>query len=151
MKMPRFLSLFPLPLLLVSVAIPQAPAPAPPVAPNAPHAAEISAARQAAEAWIQLLDQGKFDQAYQQLGPEAKKISQEQWREQLAATRRKYGKLDSRIFQDTDYTTTLRGAPAGQYVILDYLCTFVSHRSSPETVVMAKTGTGWKVDGFSVE
>jgi hypothetical protein len=132
-------------------ADPNAGKPAPPLPADAPHAADIAAARQVAEAWIQLLDQGRFDEAYQQMGPTARRqISQQQWREQLKATREKSGKLDSRIFQYPNFTTTLRGAPAGEYVVLNYLCTFASHRSSPETIVMAKGAAGWHVAGFSV-
>lgn len=128
---------------------PDAVLPAHPIPPNAPHAADIRAARQVAEGWIQLLDQGKFDLAYQQMGQAARQqISEHQWKEQLKATRSRYGKLESRIFQNTDYATTLKGAPAGQYVILDYLCTFTSHQTSPETIVMAKTADGWRVAGF---
>ncbi len=130
---------------------PNASKPAPPIPADAPHAADIAAARQVAEAWIQLLDQGRFDEAYQQLGPTARRqISQAQWRQELKATREKSGKLDSRIFQYPNFTTTLRGAPAGNYVVLNYLCTFASHRSSPETIVMAKGAAGWHVAGFSV-
>jgi hypothetical protein len=159
MKRSGFATLAVLPILLAATTAfaqqqtpPPAPTPAPAIAANAPHAADIQAARQAAEAWIQLLDDGKFDQAYLQMGMTAhRQISQQQWRDQLNATRARYGTLESRIFQYPNYTTTLKNAPPGQYVVLNYLCTFSSHLTSPETVVMTKVGTGWMVAGFQVE
>ena len=134
---------------------PQAPAGAPKAAPqiaaNAPHAADIRAARQVAEAWIALLDAGKFDDAYGQMGQAARgQISVEQWKAQLKASRTKYGKLTTRAFQYTDYATTLKNAPPGQYVVLDYLCSFVSGQSAPETLVMSKVNGVWQVAGFAV-
>ena len=128
-----------------------APKPAPPIAANAPHAADIRAARQAAETWIALLDAGNFDQAYGLMGQAARaQITPDQWKAQLKASRTKYGKLASRTFQYTDYATTLKGAPPGQYVVLDYLCAFVSGKSAPETIVMAKVHGQWQVAGFAV-
>jgi hypothetical protein len=157
MKKSGFVIQIVLPVLLLSAmttfaqqqtaapAATQAPpaASAPAIPADAPHAADIQAARQ---------DDGKFDQAYQQMGMTVhRQISQEQWKQQLKATRAKSGPLESRIFQYPNYTTTLKGAPAGQYVLLNYLCTFTSHRTTPETVVMAKVSTGWIVAGFRVE
>ncbi len=138
-----------------SQGAPQAPAGAPKAAPpipaNAPHAADIRAARQVAEAWIALLDAGKFDDAYSQMGQAARnQISVDQWKGQLKASRTKYGKLATRAFQYTDYATTLKGAPPGQYVVLDYLCTFASGQSAPETIVMSKVNGTWQVAGFAV-
>ncbi len=130
---------------------PVAPKAAPPIPANAPHAADIRAARQVAEAWIALLDAGKFDDAYGQMGQAARnQISVEQWKTQLKTSRTKYGKLTTRAFQYTDYATTLKGAPPGQYVVLDYLCTFVSGQSAPETIVMSKVNGTWQVAGFAV-
>lgn len=132
-------------------AVPAAPKAAPPIPANAPHAADIRAARQVAQAWIALLDAGKFDEAYEQMGQTARdQISTDQWKDQLKASRRKYGKLSSRNFQYTDYATTLKNAPPGQYVVLDYLCVFASGQSAPETIVMAKVNGQWQVAGFAV-
>lgn len=128
-----------------------APKAAPPIPANAPHAADIRAARQVAEAWIALLDAGKFDDAYGQMGQTARnQISVEQWKTQLKASRAKYGKLTTRAFQYTDYATTLKNAPPGQYVVLDYLCAFESGQSAPETIVMSKVNGNWQVAGFAV-
>jgi len=143
-------------LVLAQQPAPPAPQPAPTIPANAPHAADIQAARQVAEAWIQLLDVGEFDQAYQELGFTARRqITQEQWRQEMKNTREKHGPLESRIFQYPNYTTTLKNAPTGQYVVLNYLCTFTSHKTAPEIIVMAKntspTDTNWHVAGFSVE
>jgi predicted membrane-bound mannosyltransferase len=126
--------------------------PAPPIPANAPHAADIKAARAAAEAWIQLLDSGRFDQAYEQMGQAARaQISQDEWKARLKTARARSGKLESRIFQNTDYTTQVKGAPVGQYVVLEYICTFATHDTARETIVMAKNNMGWHVAGFAVD
>ncbi len=132
-------------------AQPNAVAPVPAIPANPPHAAEVRGARAAADDWLKLLDAGNFDQAYQRMTVIPRtQITQSAWRDQMKAARARAGRLVSRTFQSFDFTTALKGAPVGEYVVIHYLLTFDTQHSALETVVMTRTDNAWQVAGFSV-
>jgi hypothetical protein len=59
--------------------------------------------------------------------------------------------MKSRELISADYTKTLPGAPAGEYVVIRYNTTFET-RKAVETVTPMKDMDGtWKVSGYYVQ
>jgi len=59
------------------------------------------------------------------------------------------GKLISRKVKSHQYSTSLPGAPAGQYVVIQYDTTFENKAAAVETVTpMLEKDGQWKVSGY---
>src|SRR5512143_568699 len=79
------------------------------------------AAQAAAESWLKLVDQGKYDDSWAQAAALFKgKVTREQWQQAAAGARAPLGKLVSRTLKSRQYTETLPGAPDGKYVVIQF-------------------------------
>jgi hypothetical protein len=110
-------------------------------------------AQQSAETWLQLVDSGKYAESWQDAAQLFKShVTKNQWQSALNATRLPLGKLQSRKVKSTAFTKTLPGAPDGQYVVIQYDCSFEHKQSAVETVtpMLDKDGQ-WKVSGYFVK
>ena len=107
------------------------------------------AARAAMEVWLALLDDGQFDRSWENAADAVRKaVSKEQWVKVLSDNRPKLGKLVSRTLKDTRSSTSLPGAPAGQYVSVTYDTAF-EKRKGIETLTATLDPSGqWKVTGY---
>jgi Protein of unknown function (DUF4019) len=78
-------------------------------------------------------------------------VSQDRWVQMLQAKRAPMGKLLSRTLKSAVYTTSLPGAPDGQYVVIVYESTFEHKKSAIETVTpsLGKDGQ-WRVSGYFI-
>jgi hypothetical protein len=47
-------------------------------------------------------------------------------------------------------TTTLPGAPDGEYGVLTYSAAFTNKASAVETVILARDGEQWKIVGYFI-
>lgn len=110
-------------------------------------------AQQSAESWLALTDSGKSAESWDEAAPIFKAaVTQEQWKKALAASRDPFGKLLSRKLTSATYTTTLPGAPDGEYVVLKYASSFEHKQSAIETVtpMLDKNGK-WRVSGYYIK
>ncbi len=111
------------------------------------------AAIEAAEAWLSLVDEGLYLESWR-VGARyfRKAVSQEQWAQSMVAFRKPLGKTLSRNLTSAQYTTTLPGAPDGEYVVIQYQTSFENKRSAIETVtpMLDKDGS-WKVSGYYIK
>ncbi len=107
------------------------------------------AARAAMEVWLALVDDGQFDKSWDDAASAVQKtVSREQWVKILSDHRPKLGKLLSRALKATRASTSLPGAPAGQYVVVEYDSGF-EHKKGIETVTAMIDQNGqWKVSGY---
>ena len=79
-------------------------------------------------------------------------VPREQWVSQVGAVRGPLGAVLSRGVQTSNYTTTLPGAPAGTYVIIQFATSFENRRGAVETVTPVQEADGsWKVSGYYVK
>jgi Protein of unknown function (DUF4019) len=106
------------------------------------------AAQKAAETWLALVDGGKYAESWAQASTMLKKqVTVEQWTDLTTKGRSSFGAFTSRSVNSRQYSTSLPGAPAGEYVILTFDGHFAT-RSAVETVVMVRDGDdGWRVAG----
>lgn len=119
---------------------------------RADEAAE-KAARAAAEQWLALVDQGKYTESWKGAADYFKNaVSEKQWLQSMKGAREPLGKLISRRLLSATFTTSLPGAPDGQYVVIQYATSFENKASGVETVTpMHEPDRRWRVSGYFIK
>ncbi len=110
------------------------------------------AAQKPTEAWLGLVDSGKYAESWDQAaGMFKSQVTKEQWEETVKKVRDQTGKLKSRELKSAQYSETLPNAPSGKYVVFQYGATFDSG-PAVETVAATQEKDGvWKVAGYFVK
>jgi uncharacterized protein DUF4019 len=125
----------------------------PPQAPSSPHADDERKARERADAWLSLVDQGQYAESWDA----AAKLFQsstgkDKWENALERGRTPLGKSSQRKLRAAEYKTQLDGAPAGEYVVVHYDSAFENKPTVREIVTLRKQADrSWKVAGYSIE
>ncbi len=110
-------------------------------------------AQQSSDAWLALVDSGKYDDSWQEASqPFKASVTKEQWQNAMRASRDPLGKMLSRKLKSATYTKTLPGAPDGEYVVIQYESSFEHKQSAVETVtpMLDKDGK-WRVSGYYIK
>ncbi len=107
----------------------------------------------AAEEWLALVDQGEYEESWQEAATLFKSaVTVEQWQQALNASRKPLGELESRQLKGADYMTSLPGAPDGEYVVIQFDTSFTNKKAAVETVTPMKDEGGiWRVSGYYVK
>ncbi len=109
-------------------------------------------ARAAAEKWLALADQGKFQECYQNAGKTFREqATYTDWEHQMHKARTAEGAFKSRKFVDQKSTRQLAGSPDGEYVVFHYAASFAQKPSAKETIVMGKEDGAWKFAGYVIQ
>ncbi len=110
------------------------------------------AAQKPTEAWLGLVDAGKYAESWDQAAAMLKsQVTKDQWQQTIKTVRDETGKLKSRELKSAQYTETLPNAPPGKYVVFQYHATFDSG-SFIETVAATQEKDGvWRVAGYFVK
>jgi hypothetical protein len=117
-----------------------------------PHIAEEQAAERQALGFLGYLDQGRYADSYAYTGMLIRtQLDRDAYATQIAKTRAGVGTLQSRELVDAGYTTTVSGAPEGQYVILHYQASFASRQDAVETVYLGFAKGYWRVVGYNIK
>jgi Protein of unknown function (DUF4019) len=114
---------------------------------------KTKAAELASEAWLKFVDSGDYSQSWIEASSLFKAaVTQQQWEQKVRAARQPLGALISRNLKSAQYTTTLPGAPDGQYVVIQYDTSFANKKSAIETVtpMLDKDGQ-WRVSGYFIK
>jgi hypothetical protein len=113
---------------------------------------KTDAARKAAEAWLALVDEGKYGESWEQAAALFKdKVTREQWVAAMNGTRKPLGALKSRSLLGSKYMTNLPGAPDGEYVVIQYKTSFENKEGGVETITPALDSDGkWRVSGYFI-
>ena len=110
-------------------------------------------AQAAANAWLALVDAGKYQESWEGAASFFKgAVPQEKWQQQMQTFRQPLGKATSRKLKSAKYTKTLPGAPDGEYVVIQYQTSFAKKKSAVETVtpMLDKDGK-WRVSGYYIK
>jgi hypothetical protein len=129
-------------------------APQGPGAPQAddPHAADELAAQRQALGFLDYLDQGRYADSYAYTGMLIRaQLDRDAFSTQIQKTRVDTGALRSRELVDSAYTTTLPGAPEGQYVVLHYHTSFANRQDTLETLTLAFAKGYWRISGYYIK
>jgi len=140
-----------LPLLRANVE-PQSASTAVPAAAQKVIQSEADAAgASVARAWVLLLDGRHWAETWRSAGTIFKtQMPEARWPSVIEPVRRPLGAVSSRSFLNATATTSLPGAPAGEYQIIQFTSVFATKPGAIETVVLAHEPSGWKVDGYFI-
>ena len=111
------------------------------------------AALAAAQAWLKLVDEGKYTESWNEASEYFKRaITKEQWEQTIQAGREPLGKAVSRTLKSTQYATSLPGAPDGEYVVIQFDSAFTNKKTAVETItpMLDKDGM-WRVSGYYIK
>jgi hypothetical protein len=106
-----------------------------------------------AQKWLTLIDEGKYSESWNEAAGFFKTaVSKKDWLKSMEAFRKPLGALISRKLKSKKYTTSLPGAPDGEYVVVQYETSFEHKKSAIETVtpMLDKNGK-WLVSGYYIK
>ena len=111
-----------------------------------------AAAIGAAKGWLKLVDDGQYSQSWSQAAEYFRKnVSEGQWSKAIEPVRKPLGKALSRKVINSTYTTSLPGAPDGQYVVIQFEASFENKHNAVETVTpMMEPDGQWRVSGYYI-
>jgi len=106
----------------------------------------------AATAWLQLIDAGKYDDAWASSADEIKTVGpKEGFAKMMEQTRGPLGKEVSRTVKDKGYAKDPQNAPPGEYVQIHFTTSFENSKDATELVIVKKQPDGvWRVGQYSV-
>ena len=112
---------------------------------------KVEAGFVAAEAWLSILDQGKYGQSWDEATSYFRDaIEKPEWVQKIKAVRTHMGKVIKRERMDGEYSTTLPGAPDGEYVTLQFKTEFEHKKEGIETVNVRWEDERWRVAGYFI-
>jgi hypothetical protein len=110
-----------------------------------------SDAEEEAGKWLALVDGGLYQESWNRAATLFKQqVSAEQWRQAMTAARDPFGIMISRILMTSTYSTSLPGAPDGEYVVLQFKTSFKNKTQAIETVTPMLDNGRWRVSGYYV-
>ena len=106
----------------------------------------------AAKVWLAEGDAGNYAATWSKSATVFQSsINMQKWSELLKAHRAPLGKVKTRILKSAQETTTLPGAPEGNYVVIQFDTVF-ENQTTVETVTPMKEKDGsWKVSGYFIK
>ncbi len=111
------------------------------------------AALKAAKAWLALVDSGKYAKSWQEAATYFRdSVSRGQWEQSLKGVRKPLGSVVSRKVTEKTYTSSLPGAPDGEYVVIRFETSFANKKEAVETVTPMLDSDGhWRVSGYYIK
>ena len=112
----------------------------------------VQAATKAAKEWLALVDAGKYGQSWEHAARFFKKnVSREQWEKAVRQVRGATGPYVSRKLKSAVLTKELPGAPAGQYVVIQFEAVFKNKKDAVETITpMLENDKKWRIAGYFI-
>jgi len=107
----------------------------------------------AAQTWLALIDEGKYEESWNEAAPVFQGAGTEQkWTDALDKVRKPLGSLISRNLKSAKETTQMPGAPDGKYIVMQFETSFANKASAIETVTMGPEVNGqWKASGYYIK
>lgn len=104
----------------------------------------------AGQKWLSLLDDKKYEESWTQAGSGFRDaVKQEQWVESLKRSREPLGSLISRTGARVQLTTSLRGAPNGEYAVLHFT-TSLQNKTITERLDLVNEDGRWQVFAYAI-
>jgi hypothetical protein len=112
----------------------------------------VSAAQDAARAWLKLVDAQRYDQSWDSAAAVFRSaVTQAQWAGAVKEGRAPFEPLGERTLLTATYTSELPNVPPGQYVVIQYRTKAGRGRTVVETITPARDKDGrWRVAGYYV-
>lgn len=104
-----------------------------------------------ARAWLALVDHERWKDSWGAAAALFKsQLSAAKWAATIQPVRQPLGAVSSRTFQSVTKTTSLPGAPAGDYEVIQFQTSFAHRNAAVETIILTRDGAGWKVVGYFI-
>jgi hypothetical protein len=106
----------------------------------------------AVQTWLALVDKGQYAESW--TGASAyfrQAIAEPTWIAAVKAARDPLGALTARSLKSATTTTSLPGAPDGEYEVLQFQSSFADKTGVLETVTLKREGDAWKVAGSFIK
>ena len=108
-------------------------------------------ASKAGEKWLSLLDNQKYEESWTQASSMFRdQVTQDQWLVSLKRFRDPLGTLVSRAISRLDFTTSLRGAPDGEYAIIHFTTSFKNKNDVTERLTLVKEDGKWQMAAYAI-
>lgn len=108
-------------------------------------------AEAAAFAWLESIDSGQYEQAWESSSTLLKKpLSPHMLERTIGAARRDFGAVQSRRRVGIVRQTSMPGAPSGDYTVLTFQTSFENRPQITETITPYLEEGTWKVSGYYV-
>ena len=113
----------------------------------------IEEARAETVAWLALTDTGQYESSWDSAAAAFKAaVSKEDLEKSLSAVLTPFGALETREMATSKFSTTLPGAPDGEYVVFQFNSSFEHKATALETVTAMKDADGaWRVAGYFIK
>ena len=112
---------------------------------------KIEAAEKAVTEWLELVDAKQYESSWIQSASLFRNaISSSAWARAIDQARGPLGSVVSRKLMSATYTTTLPGAPDGEYVVIQYQTRFENKNEGIETITPMLDEGQWRVSGYYV-
>ena len=118
----------------------------------ADEAESLAQSREAADAWLALIDEGEIERSWSAASSLFQQaVSAADWKRALRGARGPLGGLQTRSFLGASHNTSLPGAPDGEYVVMQFKATFDRKAEAVETVTtMLESDGAWRVSGYFI-
>lgn len=114
---------------------------------------DTKAAQAAVETWLALIDRDSYGESWETAAAALKSaLTREKWQSAAKGARAPLGPLNSRVLKSATATTTLPGAPDGEYVIFQFNTGFEHKAAAVETVTaIHERDHSWHVGGYFIK
>jgi hypothetical protein len=120
-------------------------------APRAERRAAENAARSVALTWLQLLDQGNYEEAFEWEAQDFQMYrTQRQFGRYMQARRAPFGRTLSRTCIGAAHLEKFVGAPEGNYESVIFKTSFEHKSPTAERVILLKQPIGWRVIDYRI-
>ena len=114
--------------------------------------ANINAAEAVALAWLEAIDSGQYEQAWETSSPLLQRpLSPHMLERTIGAARRDFGAVESRQRVRVSRERSMPGTPDGDYMVFTFQTRFENKARSIETVTPHLEGDAWRVSGYYVQ
>ena len=105
----------------------------------------------AGEAWLALIDSGKYGESWSGASTMFRnQLPAQKWTEMVGAVRGPLGAKKSRTLKNTKFTKALPGAPDGNYVVMQFDARFTNKASAIETLTLMEDAGEWRAAGYFI-
>ncbi len=113
----------------------------------------IAKAEAAAAQWLTLTDSANYAASWERASGLFKTaVSKANWENALRGVRTPLGAVKSRRLKSAQFTSSLPGAPDGEYVVIQFETQFENKASAVETVTPQKDkDESWRVSGYYIK
>jgi hypothetical protein len=103
------------------------------------------------EAWVKLIDGGKYAETWREASSYFRsRVPEQQWVGVVQGVRGPLGALVTRKQKSITFAKTLPGAPDGNYAVMVYETSFQNKASAVETLTVMADGEKWRVAGYFI-